>query len=92
MLLLSMNWNDAAEDLLQGILSRTPRPVREETENSLRRIAEAAAEEEGLQRVGVNMVVAAWVKNTPEAVREDLPRQMEQMGLDPEDFDYLLDG
>jgi len=85
-----MNWNDAAEDLLQGILARTPRPVREETEYSLRAIAENAAEEEGLNRVGVNMVVAAWIRYTPETVREDLPRQMEQLGLDPEEFDHLL--
>ena len=31
-----MNWNDAADDLLQQILSQTPRPVREEAEAQLR--------------------------------------------------------
>src|ERR1035438_9102571 len=32
-----MNWNDAAEDLLQQILAQTPRPVREAAETDLER-------------------------------------------------------
>jgi hypothetical protein len=85
-----MNWNDAAEDLLNGILSRTPRPVRDETETQLRSAAENLAEEEGKNRVGVETVVAAWVRSTPEMLRPDLPRQMEQFGLDPDEYEWLL--
>jgi hypothetical protein len=84
-----MNWNDAAEDLLNAILARTPRPVREETEESLRSLAEAFAAEDGRNRVGVETVVAVWVKSTPEAIRPDLPRQMEQLGLDPGEYEWL---
>src|ERR1017187_3329106 len=36
-----MNWNDAAEDLLQQILAQTPRPVREAAEAQLRERAES---------------------------------------------------
>lgn len=86
-----MNWNDAAEDLLQGILAQTPRPVREEAEAQLRGIAERLAEDEGKSRVGVETVIAAWVAHTPEAIRSDLPRQMERFGLDPSEYAHLLE-
>lgn len=85
-----MNWNDAAEDLLNAILARTPRPVRDQTAESIRAAAEGLAENDGLNRVGVHTVVAAWVQRTPEAVRSDLPRQMEQLGLDPSEYESLL--
>ena len=80
-----MNWNDAAEDFLNQVLAQTPRPVREAAEANLRGAAEAMAEDEGKQRVGVETVIAAWVRNTPETLRADLPRQMERFGLDPEE-------
>ena len=86
-----MNWNDAAEDFLNQVLSQTPRPVRESTEAQLRGAAEAMAEDEGKQRVGVETVIAAWVQNTPEAIRSDLPRQMERFGLDPDEYRHLLE-
>jgi len=86
-----MNWNDAAEDLLQGILTRTPRPVRERTEESLRSTAETLAEEEGKNRVGVQTVVEAWVRITPETLRTELPRELEQFGLDPAEYEYLFE-
>ena len=86
-----MNWNDAAEDFLNQVLAQTPRPVRESTEAQLRGGAEAKAEAEGLNRVGVETVIAAWVENTPETLRADLPRQMERFGLDPEEYRWLLD-
>ena len=86
-----MNWNDAAEDLFQSILSATPRPVRERTEETLRSTAEGLAEEEGKNRVGVQTVVEAWVKITPETLRSDLPRQMELFGLDPSEYEYLFE-
>ena len=85
-----MNWNDAAEDLLGLVLNQTPRPVREVTESNLRASAEAFAEEDGKQRVGVETVIAAWIRSTPEAVRPDLPRQMERLGLNPDDYRDLL--
>jgi len=85
-----VNWNDAAEDLLNQVLSQTPRPVRDSTETQLRSVAEALAEEDGKQRVGVETVIAAWVQSTPEALRADLPRQMERLGLDPEEYRGLL--
>lgn len=87
----SVNWNDAAEDLLNQVLSQTPRPIRDSTESQLRAAAETLAAEEGKQRVGVETLIAAWVQNTPEALRTDLPRQMERLGLDPEDYRHLLD-
>ena len=87
----TMNWNDAAEDFLNQVLSQTPRPVREATEAQLRGDAEAMAEEDGKQRVGVETVIAAWVRSTPETVRSDLPRQMERFGLDPEEYRHLLE-
>ena len=86
-----MNWNDAAEDLLNQVLAQTPRPVRESTETQLRETAEALAEEDGKNRVGVETVIVAWVRNTPETLRPDLPRQMERFGLDPEEYRHLLD-
>ncbi|MFN7997876.1 MAG: hypothetical protein U0Q18_29925 [Bryobacteraceae bacterium] len=86
-----MNWNDAADDLLQQVLSQTPRPVREATEALLRDAAERIAEDEGKSRVGVETVIAAWVANTPEAIRPDLPRQMERFGLDPSEYRHLLE-
>lgn len=85
-----MNWNDAAEDLLQSILARTPRPTRDQSEQELRSTAELLAEEEGLNRIGVNTVVAAWIRCTPSTIRPDLPRQMEQFGLDASEFEHLL--
>jgi len=89
-MLCSMNWNDAAEDFLNQVLAQTPRPVREETEARLRGTAEAMAEEDGKQRVGVETVIAAWVRETPETLRPDLPRQMERFGLDPDEYRHLL--
>jgi hypothetical protein len=86
-----VNWNDAAEDFLTQVLSQTPRPIRESAEADLRAAAEAMAEDKGKQRVGVETVIAAWVRNTPEALRPDLPRQMERFGLDPADYRELLD-
>ncbi len=85
-----MNWNDAAEDFLNLVLAQTPRPVREATEADLRSGAEAMAEEDGKNRVGVETVIAAWVRQTPETLRADLPRQMERFGLDPEEYRHLL--
>jgi hypothetical protein len=85
-----MNWNDAAEDFLNQVLAQTPRPVREATERDLRGLSEAVAEEDGKNRVGVETVIAAWVRSTPEALRPDLPRQMERFGLDPDEYSHLL--
>ena len=85
-----MNWNDAAEDFLNQVLAQTPRPVREATEAELRGAAEAMAENEGKNRVGVETVIAAWVRNTPETLKSDLPRQMEAFGLDPDEYAHLL--
>lgn len=85
-----MNWNDAAEDFLNQVLAQTPRPVRESTEAELRGTAESMAEEDGKNRVGVETVIAAWVRATPEALRPDLPRLMERFGLDPEEYRHLL--
>ena len=87
-----MNWNDAAEDFLNQVLANTPYPVREATESQLRGVAEALAESEDKRRVGVETVIAAWVRSTPEALRPDLPRQMERFGLDPDEYRHLLDG
>ncbi|HWB83697.1 MAG TPA: hypothetical protein VG675_06130 [Bryobacteraceae bacterium] len=86
-----MNWNDAAEDFLNQVLAQTPRPVRENTEAQLRGAAEAMAEEDGKSRVGVETVIAAWVRATPETLRADLPRQLERFGLDPDDYRNLLE-
>jgi hypothetical protein len=86
-----VNWNDAAEDFLNQVLSQTPRPLRESAEAGLRAAAEALSEGDGKARVGVETVITAWVRNTPEALRPDLPRQMERLGLDPADYQELLD-
>jgi len=85
-----MNWNDAAEDLLKSILAQTPRPEREATEERLQQHAESIAEADGKNRVGVETVIQAWIESTPEPLREDLPRQLERFGLDPEDYRRLL--
>lgn len=85
-----MNWNDAAEDFLNQVLAQTPRPVRDATEGQLRGAAEAKADADGKNRVGVETVIAAWVESTPETLRADLPRQMERFGLDPEEYRSLL--
>lgn len=87
-----MNWNDAAEDLLNQILLQTPYPVRDATETQLRQTAEALAENDSKNRVGVETVIDAWVRSTPEALRCDLPRQMERFGLDPDEYRHLLEG
>jgi hypothetical protein len=87
---MEMNWNDAAEDFLNQVLAQTPRPVRESTEAELRGAAEAMAEEDGKTRVGVETVIAAWVRSTPESIRPDLRRQMERFGLDPDEYSHLL--
>ncbi len=84
-----MNWNDAAEDLLNSILGQTPYPVRDATETQLRGIAEAIAADEDKRRVGVETVIAAWVRNTPETLRADLPRLMDKFGLDPDEYRHL---
>ncbi len=81
-----MNWNDAAEDLLNQILLSTPLPVRQQMAGSIRQVAENLAESEGKSRVNTNTVVEAWIQTTPEALRTELPRQMERMGLDPYEF------
>jgi len=86
-----MNWNDAAEDLLQQILMQTPRPAREAAEARFRESAERLAGDDGSSRVGVETVIAAWIANTPDAVRSDLPRQMERFGLDPAEYAHLLE-
>jgi hypothetical protein len=86
-----MNWNDAAEDLLNQILGQTPYPVREATETQLRGAAEAMAEDESKNRVGVETVIAAWVQSTPETLRPDLPRLMEKFGLDADEYRHLLE-
>jgi hypothetical protein len=86
-----MNWNDAAEDFLNSVVAQTPRPLRESTESQLRDLAEALAEEDGKNRVGVETVIQAWVRLTPETLRADLPRQMERFGLDPDEYRHLLE-
>jgi hypothetical protein len=88
---MPMDWNDASEDLLQQILLSTPLPVRQQMEGSFRAEAEALAESEGKLRVNTNTVVEAWIKVTPEALRSEIPRQMERMGLDPYEFGHLLE-
>lgn len=65
--------------------------MRDATEAELRGVAESMAEGEGMQRVGVETVIAAWVRLTPETLRADLPRQMERFGLDPQDYRDLLE-
>jgi hypothetical protein len=86
-----MNWNDAAEDLLNQVLAQTPRPVRDATEAELRGAAEGLAADDGKNRVGVETVIVAWVQHTPATLRSDLPRLMEKFGLDPDEYRHLLD-
>ena len=86
-----MNWNDAAEDFLNQVLRETPYPIRANRERELRELSEAFAADESKNRVGVETVIAAWVRTTPEALRSDLPRQMERFGLDADDYKHLLD-
>ncbi|MFN7920718.1 MAG: hypothetical protein U0Q16_11510 [Bryobacteraceae bacterium] len=81
-----MDWNEAAEDLLHQILMTTPLPVREQISAQVRGIAESLAESDGKSRVGTNTVTQAWIQSTPEALRGELPRQMERLGIDPEEF------
>jgi hypothetical protein len=85
-----MNWNDAAEDLLHEILQRTPRPSREAAEDQIRLAAEAWAEDNGINRVGVQAVIAAYIRATPETLRSELPKQLEALGLDESDYGSLL--
>jgi hypothetical protein len=49
------------------------------------------AEDDGHSRVGVETVIAAWVRNTPETLRPELRHQMERLGLDPRQYRHLLD-
>ena len=86
-----MDWNEAAENLLHQILSQTPRPVRDATESQLRAMADSLADDEGKQRVNVEIVIAAWIRITPETLRPDLLRQMERVGLDPDDYRALFE-
>uniref|UniRef100_Q027K8 Uncharacterized protein n=1 Tax=Solibacter usitatus (strain Ellin6076) TaxID=234267 RepID=Q027K8_SOLUE len=86
-----MNWNDAAEDFLNQVLAQTPRPVRDDTESQIRATAESMAADDGKLRVGVETVIAAWVRLTPEALKSDLPRQMERFGLDPDEYRHILE-
>jgi hypothetical protein len=86
-----MNWNDAAEDFLNQVLAQTPYPVRDDTESAIRGTAEAIAQDGGKNRVGVETVITAWVRLTPEAIKPDLPRQMERFGLDPADYRHILE-
>jgi hypothetical protein len=85
-----MDWNDAAEDLLHQILMTTPLPVRQQIESQVRQLAESIADNEGRARINTNTVVEAWIGSTPEALRGELPRQMERLGLDPDEYASLL--
>ena len=85
-----MDWNEAAEDLLHQILMTTPLPVREQIDRQVRDVAESLAAGDGKQRIGVNTVVEAWIRSTPEALRGELPRQMERLGLDPSEYEHWL--
>jgi hypothetical protein len=85
-----MDWNEAAEDLLHQILMTTPLPVRQQIEAQVRQVAESLAEDEGRSRINTNTVVEAWIASTPAALRGELPRQMERLGLDPDEYAALL--
>lgn len=85
-----MDWNEAAEELLHQILMTTPLPVREQIDRQVRDVAESLAAGDGKQRIGVNTVVEAWIRSTPEALRGELPRQMERLGLDPSEYEHWL--
>jgi hypothetical protein len=91
MMVSNMNWNDAAEDFLNLVLAQTPRPVRDDAESQIRATAEAMAADDGKLRVGVETVIAAWVRLTPESLKSDLPRQMERFGLDPDEYRHILE-
>jgi hypothetical protein len=91
MMVSTMNWNDAAEDFLNLVLAQTPRPVRDDTESQIRATAESMAADDGKLRVGVETVIAAWVRLTPESLKSDLPRQMERFGLDPDEYRHILE-
>src|ERR1039458_9298210 len=65
-----MNWNDAAEDLLQQILAQTPRPVREAAETQLRGSAERLAEDDGKNRVGPELPAALDRKRMDRGLHE----------------------
>ena len=91
MMVSTMNWNDAAEDFLNQVLAQTPRPVRDDTESRIRATAESMADDDGKLRVGVETVIAAWVRLTPESLKSDLPRQMERFGLDPDEYRHILE-
>jgi hypothetical protein len=91
MMVSTMNWNDAAEDFLNQVLAQTPRPVRDDTEVQIRATAESMAADDGKLRVGVETVIAAWVRLTPESLKSDLPRQMERFGLDPDEYRHILE-
>jgi len=56
-----------------------------------RAAAEALAEEESKNRVGVETVIVAWVRTTPPTLRADIPRLMEKFGLDADEYRHLLD-
>ncbi|HBY62850.1 MAG TPA: hypothetical protein DEH78_23755 [Solibacterales bacterium] len=88
----AMRWNDAAEDLVKNIAGCAPRAEREAVIERLTQAAERRAEEEGLNRVGVEVVIAAWVETTPAALRSDLARRMESLGLDSAAYAHLLGG
>jgi hypothetical protein len=85
-----VDWNEASEDLLHQILMTTPLPIRQQIEKQVRGIAESLAEGEGKSRVGTVTVVEAWIQSTPAALRSELPRQMERLGLDPGEFEDQL--
>lgn len=87
-----MDWNDAAEDLLDQILKTTPLPVRQQIEGQIREVAEQVAEADGRSRINTDVVVRAWIESTPEALRSELPRQLERLGLDPYEYESLLGG
>ena len=36
-------------------------------------------------------VIAAYIQTTAEPLRPELPRQPEALGLDPSDYEYLLE-
>jgi hypothetical protein len=46
-------------------------------------------EGEGNARINTNTVVEAWIRSTPPALRSELARQMERLGLDPDDYSAL---
>jgi len=64
--------------------------MREASEANLRQVAEIRAEDEGLNRVGVQTVIAAYIAITPEALRPELPHRLDSLGLDASDYEHLL--